>query len=97
MTTDQLKQLEKALKESLHETVKITINGKIDALNKKVDAYIVEDNAWKVRAEPAVNAFQNGTFLFKTGVSVAKFVGFLGGVLLTIYGVFEAYIHIRFK
>lgn len=55
MTEDHLKRLERAIAVAVKETV----NGKIDALSKKVDDYIETDNAWKAAADPYIKGLAN--------------------------------------
>ena len=43
----------------IEDTIKVVVNGKIDSLHKKVDAYIVEDAEWKKKASPALETYEN--------------------------------------
>lgn len=70
------------LKATLTETIKITVNGKIDRLNNKLDLYIQEDNDWKDRAKPVIEMGNNAR-----GASVAAL--WLAGLIIAIGGAWE--------
>lgn len=78
MTNGQLVQFKEEIKEHLEEVVKQTVNGKIDAIQKRLDDYIKADEAWKVRAEPVVKAFENTNWLFKLFVGLLKVIAAVG-------------------
>lgn len=79
MNQEQIQTFKDEIKDHLADTVKVTVNGKIDEIDRKIDLYIKEDTAWKVRAEPVVKAFENTNWLFKLFVSTLKFVALVGG------------------
>ena len=78
MTIEEFEQL----KNALVETVKITVNGKIDRMNSKLDTYIKEDNEWKERAEPVIKMGNNAK-----GASIV--VLWLAGVIIAIGGAWQ--------
>ena len=43
----------------IEETIKKTVNGKIDNLKKDLADYIKDDTAWKVKAAPALETYQD--------------------------------------
>lgn len=57
MTSDDLK--------AIQETIRITVNGKIDRINDKLDNYIKMDNAWKEEVMPSIE-------LGRTAISWSK-------------------------
>lgn len=59
MTPSELETLKDDLKTALTQVVVLTVNGKIDAINKKLDLYIQDDNAWKATAEPVIDMGNN--------------------------------------
>ncbi len=54
MTPEQFEKLQNTISKQIEISVKATVNGKIDNLNKKVDDYIKSDNEWKDRAQPTI-------------------------------------------
>ncbi len=75
MTEIELKQFKQEMKDHVGDTIRSVVNGKIDKLTLKVDDYIKEDGEWKVRAEPVVKAFENGSWLWKLFIATLKFFG----------------------
>lgn len=57
----------------------------IAELTRTLSAYIEADDAWKVRAEPVVKAFENSSWLFKLFITFLKTIGLLGGAGAVIY------------
>ncbi|MCX6756346.1 MAG: hypothetical protein NTX85_03325 [Candidatus Nomurabacteria bacterium] len=55
MNPEQFEQLQI----TISKQIEITVNGKIDNLNKKVDDYIKSDNEWKDRAQPTIELGTN--------------------------------------
>lgn len=78
MNEKQLRQI----KELIQDTIKITVNGKIDALRNEVNVYIKEDNEWKDRANPTV---QLGNNIRGFGKVVAYILGTAG----MLFGLFK--------
>ena len=77
MKQEQLQEL----KDHVAETVRTVVNGKIDILSSKLDDYIVEDTAWKDRAEPLVKAYENSNWLWKIILNIMKFVVLVGATI----------------
>ena len=61
----------------IKETIKTVVNGKIDRLTVKLDDFIV-------RADPAVNFFENVTWSKKIILGAVIFVGAIASALLAI-------------
>lgn len=55
MTPEQYQQFT----DNIKETIKTTVNGKIDRIEKKLDTYIEEDNKWKAAAQPTIDMGNN--------------------------------------
>lgn len=88
MTLDELEQI----KSSLADTIKVVVNGKIDKLttenretSAKIDAYILEDNFWKERAEPVIDMGINAKGASTVALWIAGAVIALGGAWQIIY------------
>lgn len=78
MTAEEFEQL----KTALIETVKSTVNGKIDAISSKLDSYIKEDNAWKETAEPVIQ-------MGNTARGASRAMLWLATIILAIVGVWQ--------
>lgn len=73
-------RLNTSLKETVNATVKETVNGKIDKIDKKLDAQNVRFDAHVKTMEPVIE----GLAFLKTGSTVFKYVG---GSILTFAAV----------
>lgn len=63
------------------------LRAEVAKVNQTLLAYIEADEAWKVRAEPVVKAFENTSWLFRVAIQILKVVGLLlpiGGVAIAI-------------
>ena len=65
MTEEQHHEYITAMKEEVRASVTIVVNGKIDKMNEKFDAYVISDNKWKAEAKPALDAFGNMSTTWK--------------------------------
>lgn len=74
MTKEQLEEL----KTEVASTVRVVVNGKIDAIDKKFDAYVMQDMQWK----ETVDEFMVELTPVKDGVhavqSINKFFKWIG-------------------
>lgn len=86
MTPEQFEKLQTVIKEQIAETVKVTVNGKIDALNKKVDDYIKSDNEWKDRAQPTIELGTNVRGFGKVFAYIIGTLAAVGGLVALIEG-----------
>lgn len=84
MTQKEFEQL----KQHVAETIKITVNGKIDKLNDKIDNYIKEDNEWKEKAEPVIEMGINARGASAAVLWIAGIVIAVGGAWLMIRNLF---------
>ncbi len=76
-------QLEKVLAH-IESTIKVTVNGKIDRIDRKIDEYIIQDNLWKKNAEPVIALGEN---LSGFGTVFMYFLGMVGAVIGVILGI----------
>jgi hypothetical protein len=60
----------------IQDTIRATVNGKIDSLNQKLDDYIKSDNKWKEQAQPAINLGNN---VRGWGIVTAAVIGIIAG------------------
>ena len=72
MTNDQFLQFKEEMNRNIQDSIKITVNGKIDKIDKKLDDYILKDTAWKETAQPAIKI---GLNLKGFGAVSAYFMG----------------------
>ncbi len=61
------------------------LHKKIEKLTETLTSYIEADEAWKVRAEPVVKAFENSSWLFKLFITFLKTIGLMGGAGAILY------------
>jgi len=47
------------IKSTIHDAIQEKVNGKIDGLRHELSEYIKDDTAWKVDAQPTIEAFKN--------------------------------------
>ncbi len=89
MTPDQFDQLQHTISTQIEISVRATVNGKIDNLNKKVDDYIKSDNEWKDRAQPTIEL---GTNVRGFGKVLAYLIGTaaaVGGLIVLLESLFK--------
>lgn len=78
MTPEQLLEIQ--------DTIKKTVNGKIDLLTFKLESYIVADNEWKKKAQPTIDMGNNMRGFGKVSLYV---IGFLTSVTILFTGCAE--------
>ena len=83
MTPEQFEKLQNLISKQVETAVKVTVNGKIDDLNKKVDEYIKSDNEWKERAQPTIELGTNVRGFGKVFVYLIGTIAAVGGLVLT--------------
>lgn len=96
MDNQELHHLVEKMQESIEKAIKENVNGKIDRLTNKIDGYILTDNDWKATAQPAIDAFKQGSTILNFAVGFVKVVAWLGGGVIAIgsaYLAFIKYIH----
>ena len=59
MNDAQYQNFKDEMKEYTASVIRITVNGKIDNIDKKLSDYIKTDTAWKVEAQPVINMGKN--------------------------------------
>lgn len=81
MTPDQFSKLQ----EAITNQIKITVNGKIDRINEKLDTYIKEDNEWKTDVKPYIENMRQMSDFTLVGSAVLKFIISIGGAVAVIW------------
>lgn len=89
MTPEQFEKLQSLITEQIGVAVKMTVNGKIDALNKKVDDYIKSDNEWKERAQPTIELGTNVRGFGKVFAYIIGTAAAVGGLIVLLEGLFK--------
>ena len=79
----------KKLQEAVAQTVKETVNGKIDRMNDKLDRYIEEDNRWKENAQPAITKMNDLTTGWKFILAVFGAIGVIAGSVVALKKLFN--------
>lgn len=88
MTPDELEQLKYDIKTTLTQVVVSTVNGKIDAISRKLDLYIQEDTAWKTTAEPVIEMGNNARGASIVALWLAGVIVAIGGAWRILYKIF---------
>lgn len=81
MSPEQFEQI----KTLVSDTIKFTVNGKIDKMNTKIDEYIADDNAWKADVMPNIKVMRTMENFMSGLIYVLKFLGILGTATGIIY------------
>lgn len=63
------------------------LHRQIEKLTATLTQYIEADEAWKVRAEPVVKAFENSSWLFKLFITFLKTIGLMGGAGAILFSI----------
>lgn len=69
---------------AIQSAVKETVNGKIDDISTKFNAYVERDEAWKKESQPAIDAMKNLTVTKSTLISLGIFVTTIGGAIFIV-------------
>jgi hypothetical protein len=80
MSEDQILELKK----TIYDAVQQTVNGKIDKINDKLDAYIKVDTEWKERAEPVIEMGTNVRGFGRVSLYIVGFIASVTGAIYTI-------------
>ena len=72
------------MEQGIELAINKNVNGKIKRLDEKIDAYIVQDNAWKAEFEPYMKGLANVTGGGKILVWVTGAVISIAGAILVI-------------
>lgn len=77
MKRSELELFKDELKNHIADTIKVTVNGKIDRMDEKLNKYIAEDTAWKAQMEPVRTTFENSRWTIKLFVGLLKILALL--------------------
>ena len=72
------------MEQGIELAINKNVNGKIKRLDEKIDAYIVQDNAWKAEFEPYMKGLANVTGGGKILVWVTGAIISIAGAILVI-------------
>lgn len=81
MTPEQFIQLQ----ETVSNQIKLTVNGKIDSINTKLDNYIKEDNEWKADVKPYIENMRQISNFSTVGSALLKTIIAIGGAITVIW------------
>lgn len=81
MTPEQFSQFQ----EAITNQIKITVNGKIDTINTKLDTYIKEDNEWKAEVKPYIENMRQISNFSTVGSAILKTIIAIGGAITVIW------------
>lgn len=80
MTEEHLKEIQDAV----GVAIKTHVNGKIDRINDKFDAYIKSDMEWKEKAQPVLDMGNNVQGFGKVSLYILGFVASVAGAIAVI-------------
>lgn len=90
MTKEQEARLNKVIAESIEKNVSVsvekTVNGKIKAIDAKLDTYIREDNEWKEDVRPTIDGMKRLQNASDVGLGLLKFIVVMGAAVTAIWG-----------
>lgn len=81
MTPEQFSQFQ----EAITNQIKITVNGKIDRINDKLDTYIKEDNEWKSDVKPYIENMRQISNFSTVGSAILKTIIAFGAAITVIW------------
>lgn len=94
MDYQQFEQLKSELKSHVEETIKVTVNGKIDGLRGELADYIKkdvewkkEDQTWKSQVDPVVAVYKNSSWLGRVVVASLKFLALVGAAVGAVFAI----------
>lgn len=85
MTPAQFEQMNRLIE----ETIRTTVNGKIDRMNQKLEDYIVTDNEWKKVAQKSISLIENVTSFGKVSLYLSGFISAVVGSIILINNIFK--------
>lgn len=91
MTIKEMKQLQEIIK----ETVKTTVNGKIDRIDSKLDAYIVKDNERWATAQPAIDLVNNTKIWSKINSKLFAMLIGLSTIIVAVYEIIKIKVGVK--
>lgn len=80
MTQDHIKEIQ----EAVGIAIKVHVNGKIDRMNDKIDAYIKSDMEWKEKAQPVLDMGNNVQGFGKVSLYIIGFIASVAGAIAVI-------------
>lgn len=90
-TSDLVDMIMKKLENKIEESITKNVNGKITAIDKKIDAYIISDDEWKKKYSPYLEGLENitsgGKIILTIAVSLATFLGLMFGLFKLLFGI----------
>ena len=78
MTPEQFLVFKNDIQAHIADTVRLTVNGKIDKINTKLDTFMKEDLEWKARAQPILDLGANVRGFNKGLVYLLGILGMVG-------------------
>lgn len=94
MNDEQFKQLKSELKSHVEDTIKTTVNGKIDGLRRELTDYIQKDTewkevdkSWKSQVDPVVAVYKNSSWLGRIVVASLKFLALVGAAVGAVFAI----------
>lgn len=82
MTPDQYQNFKDEIKSHIEDVIQLKVNGKIDTISKRLDAFII-------RADPAVKIFENLTWFKKSILSLVLFLAALATAMSYLQSFFS--------
>ena len=78
---ERMTTFHKENKKIIEDTIRVVVNGKIDRMNSKLEAYILEDTKWKETATPVVKAYEDTDAFRRVGAIILKGLILIGAAI----------------
>lgn len=88
MTPEQFE----AIQQNIRETIKLTVNGKIDNMRNELSIYIKEDTEWKDSVSPSIDIMKDIQGFSTSTIYLFKFIAIVGAAMTALYA---GYLFIR--
>lgn len=86
LTSDLADDIIKKMNAHIINGIESSVNGKIKAIDHKIDAYIKDDCEWKKKVTPIIEDMEKQQSFFSVGATILKAVVLIGAVGTTIFG-----------
>lgn len=84
MKQDWIEQFKKEMQEHVSDTIRTTVNGKLDKISEKLEAHIKNVNSWQEQAQPAIDTFINLRGGYKSILIFSAFLVAVGAAVTVI-------------
>lgn len=84
MKQDWIEQFKKEMQEHVSDTIRMTVNGKLDKISEKLEGHIKSVKDWQEQAQPAIDTFINLRGGYKSILIFSAFLVAIGAAVTVI-------------